>query len=474
MGNREHAVRLFNQGVTAAQDPNPEFKKHAYQQFVSACYADPTYHLPFYQVGAANMDLDLVKGAVACFRRALECASTKEERVKALTNYGWALWGADRHSEALDASQQAVELDANAGPAWLNLALLWGILDKPMTALSCAKRARETAPDDPQYEYNLAFAHLFNGDFAEGLKHFESRFEHRLKQYTQYPFPRWRGEKDAVVFVVADQGLGDTLSFARFVEKAAERSQFLHLAVQPQLIRLFQHSFLRLKNVTVHPLQTVFPAADYWTTFVSLPHALGLSTAQIVAQPQITPPVIPPPRNWKTPDRDFHVGIAWSGSALNDIDRHRSIPIEHFLELTRVRGVQLYSLQVDEKKRQMHDIGAAAVIRDLSGYIDDVVSTVGILQDLDLVVTCESALGHICALAGKPCWIPYSYAGRDYRIGHTGERAIWTPKHRFFRQDASMTWAPVFDRIVEALEEIVYASDVGKTGHIGYGAGGRI
>ena len=80
-----------------------------------------------------------------------------------------------------------------------------------------------------------------------------------------------------------------------------------------------------------------------------------------------------------------------------------------------------------------------------------------VLQSLDLVISVESALGHICSMSDKECWLPYSWLGRDYRIG-AGENAgrLWTPKHRIFQQSDDMRWEPVFERIVEALREKVY------------------
>ena len=152
------------------------------------------------------------------------------------------------------------------------------------------------------------------------------------------------------------------------------------------------------------------------------------------------------------------MGIAWAGSPLNDLDRHRNIPLQHFAELYRVPGVQLYSLQVGDKAKELHDLGYAPIIRDLTPYIRAVADTMAILQHLDLVITCESALGHICAAAGKECWVPYSRLGKDYRIGCLGEDRLWTPRHRIFNQGMDCAWEPVFKEISKALAEKINAS----------------
>ena len=157
-------------------------------------------------------------------------------------------------------------------------------------------------------------------------------------------------------------------------------------------------------------------------------------------------------RQWKVPDRKLHIGISWAGSHLNEINQHRSIPLLQFLDLYKVPGIQLYSLQVDANKQHQHDLGCAPVLRDLSGYIRDVTDTLSFLRDLDLVITCESALGHICTLAGVETWVPYSYLGRDWRVGVDGTDQIWS-RYRIFPQGLDMQWGPVFAQIVEALRE---------------------
>ena len=266
---------------------------------------------------------------------------------------------------------------------------IWGETD---VAVGYSKKCLDlTDPNDgvgyPTAEFAHAFALLFDRQYAAGLKHFEARFAARLPQYLLYPYPKWKGENGKTVFLVADQGLGDTLSYARFVERAAGRARFLHLCVQPELRRVFEHAFRHIPNINFLPSPSNFPGdADAWSTFVSLPFALGLTDREIIEAPNIDMPRPEMSTAWKVPDRKFHIGIAWAGSPLNDIDKWRNIPIHHFMELHRVPGIQLYSLQVDAKKTDLNLWGFAPLIRDLSGYIRDVADTCSILQELDFVV----------------------------------------------------------------------------------------
>lgn len=466
MSDRQTAEQFFNNAVTTVNDKSrPEYLQHAFQMFSSAMYADPTWATAAYQCGNNASDLMHLPAAIACWRRALECEmpdtagndSADVSRAKVLCNLGWRLESVGQTMEALEVSERATKLDPGLSFAWLNLSIIQTRLGLTEKAVESARKAYEIKLEDSTVEMGLAFALLFNRNLAEGFKHFESRYAYRLHNFTKYPYPKWLGEPDKTIFLVSDQGLGDTLSMARFIRLTCQRARYVHACVHPELLRLLQYALMDVGNLNLLPQPCNFPAADAWTTFVSLPFALGLSDDEIRNAPQI---VYDAPRTnakqWKVPDRKLHIGIAWRGSALNEINQHRSIPVTQFLDLYKVPGVQLYSLQVDENKNQMHDAGCAPAIKDLSGYIRDVSDTLSILKDLDMVITCESALGHICTMAGIETWVPYSYMGRDWRVGVDGTEQIWS-KYNVFRQGPDMQWQPVFDMMVDELMERVRA-----------------
>lgn len=452
MGNRQQALDFINSAVTAINDKTqPSHLQHGYQLLTSAVLADPTYGHAHYQLGNSNSDLNCLPAAIGNWRRALECELTDDERAKTLTNLGWRLHTMGQTEEALAVSLEALRYKPDAPLAYLNLSLIYGFYGDSKKSVEHAEKAFALDPVDVHPEIALAFALLFDGQYARGFRHFEQRFRWRLHNFLHYPYPKWEGEADKTVFLVADQGLGDTLSFSRFVALAAQRAKYIHACVQPELMRLFTHAFRHLPNVNLIPAPAPFPEADGWSTFVSLPSALGLTDEEIVNTPHISCPRVGSYDNWKVPDRKLHIGIAWGGSKLNDVDKHRNIPLVKFLDLYQVEGIQLYSLQVDDRVKELHELGCAALVRDLSSYIRDVQDTVGILAQLDLVITCESALGHIAALAGKECWVPYSYQGRDYRLGLNGEKKLWTPKHRVFQQEPDSRWEQPFTQIVDRL-----------------------
>jgi tetratricopeptide (TPR) repeat protein len=462
---RNQSISFHNKAIEVVKTDT----QLAYRLLCSATVADPTMAVAWYAMGNALADLHQLPGSISAFRRCLECPIgdekgdlTPELQAKAMVNLGHRLVNDGQIDEAETVARAAIEL-LEADPeldqegrafAWTNLSLSLSIQGKIEESLEYARMAFEMSKE-PIIETGLAFAHLFAGDYAEGLKHFHARFAYRIPQFLSMPYIKWDGETGVELLVEADQGAGDSVSFSRFIPAASKRAKKLIFRVQPEILRMMTSAFSGLKNVEVIPQSPTFPIASYWCPVVSLPDALGLTTEKIRDHRQVWE--MPParsevPTGWKIPGR-FNIAIAYAGSPMNDIDKYRSIPVTEFLALYQVPGIQLYSVQVGDRVKDLHDAGCASLIRDLSNWIKDSMDTVAILREVDLVISCESFVAHLAAAAGLPCWVPLSRLGGDYRCGRSGDRPIWYPKTRLFRQGEDNTWPPVFHRIAEALRE---------------------
>jgi tetratricopeptide (TPR) repeat protein len=471
---RNKAIEFHNQSLTSVGHD----RMLAYRLLCSSVTVDPGLASGWSGLGNALADLHMLPASIAAFRRTLELPIgelpgdlTPDLHVKATINLAHRLLNAGRIDEALLVNERALSLlrdDPDLDPegaafAWTNLSLIMSILGKDELAIYYAEEGFKRS-QDPIIETGLAFALMFGGQYARGLRHFEARFKYKaeLRMHIEAPYKAWNGESHhgKTLYVAAEMGLGDSLSFTRFLGRAAAKMQKIIYAVQPELVRLLRASLRHWGNIEVIPLSTSYPLADFYCPVGSLPTALGLTTEEIRTQPQGWTPqgdeAIQPA--WLAADRKLHVGIAWSGSPANDIDQWRSIQFTRFLDLYRCPGVQLYSLQVGDHVRDLHDSGAAALVRDLSPYIRDATDTVGIMRSLDLIICCESFVAHLAAAVGKEVWVPLSRNGGDFRCGRHGDHPLWYPSTTLFRQDESATWGPVFDRLVDALKERVGAA----------------
>jgi ADP-heptose:LPS heptosyltransferase len=77
-------------------------------------------------------------------------------------------------------------------------------------------------------------------------------------------------------------------------------------------------------------------------------------------------------------------------------------------------------------------------------------ATALLLDQLDLVITVDTAVAHLAGALGKPVWVLLS-AVPDWRWGLEGEETPWYPTMRLFRQVRAGDWAAVMPRVAQAL-----------------------
>lgn len=444
---RDQAVSFLNRSVEVlSSDPGM-----AGRLIGSSVVVDPGFAEGWFRVGVLAAEAGGVAVAVAAFRRAVQ---SDPAMAKAWDNLGWQLHDLGELTESGRCSEKALEIDGTLVSAVINLSRLEMQRGNHRKAVSLAERARGMRPDHTS-EMQLAFAHLFAGHWAAGLECMEARFSYKLHEFLSYPWPKWAGAPlEGTLYLGSDQGIGDAISFARFVPAAAARCGRVLLGVQPELVRLFGSLLVGCPNVEIVALPCALPEAEAWSTIYGLPHALGLTDAEIEDCPALRCDPFAVPLTWKAPDRRLHVGISWAGNPANGIDKWRSIDAARFLDLCRVPGVALYSLQVGPRAGDINALSGGSLVRDLSPYIRDAADTVGVLAELDLVICAEGSVAHMAALAGKPAWIAYSHMGGDWRCGRARERQLWAPLSRIFAQRPGEDWRPVFERIVEALRAL--------------------
>lgn len=464
MTPRVHAIDLFNR----AQALIPTDPRLAYQMLASAVITDPEFADGWSLLGAALADLGSLPASCEAYRSALRLPDSSDIggmtpilRHRCLLQLGHRLthqtvvsW--DSLEEAESVLMQAILMGKGFDESvnafcYTNLSLIAAHYGDMEAEMHYAEKGYVGHPD-PATELGLGFARLFQGEYVSGLEHFEARFPHQMQPYLSLPAPRWDGDEVETLFVLSEQGLGDALSFARFIPAAAARVGSLIYPVQPALVKLLTDTFRHIENVHIVPQDRVIEQADAWCPVFSLPLALSLTTDQIGLQ-EFRVPVQPVENtSWKQKNARFHVAIAWAGAPNNGIDFHRSIPFTEFLALRNIPGIALYSVQVGDRAKETHDMGCSALVKDMSMYIHQASDTAGILGEMDAVVTAESFVGHLAGAIGKRCLLMCSRFGRDWRSSpYLGDKALWYPNTIVLRQGDDAKWAPVFQRAAEIL-----------------------
>ncbi len=361
--------------------------------------------------------------------------------------------GGQRHLEdAIAAFRQAAArghrtADSNVGNALLRV----GRVEE---AIAAHARSVALDPLHAGARYNLALSQLRAGWMAEGWRNYEARLDFRdvHPRPRRFQQPRWRGEPLAGtrLFVHYEQGLGDTIQFARFLPLLARSGARLVVEVQPPLVRLLRPEIERLGGVCLAAGESI-PAFDWHVPLLSLPWIFGTTLE-----------TVPPPLELSVEQatdecaasggpRRPRIGICWAGNPRYAADRERSTRLESFLPLLLAHPDEEWvSLQKGAAAEQIADVRARLPtgfpLLDASSAERDLADTAVVVARLDRVITTDTVIAHLAATMGKSCWVLLPWQG-DWRWMQEIEHTPWYGTMRLFRQAAPGDWAGVMERV---------------------------
>ena len=410
--------------------------------------------------GVALTRLRRNEEALASFDLALALEPKSHE---AANNRGAVLVRMFRPAEALADFARAVDLKPDYIEAHTNAGIALRGLARPEEALASLDRALALRPEDPTATWCKAMIKLAAGDFRAGWPLYEARLEREplrglLRNFEQ---PRWRGEPPLDgkrLFVYAEQGLGDTLQFCRYIPQLEKMGAQVILEVQTVLRPLL--SSLPMRGTLIARGEPV-PEFDLHVPLGSLPLAFATDLATV---PGGVPYLHAPPEpvgEWAgrlASLPGLKVGLNWQGNLQAEqlaALEARSFPLATAAPLARIAGTSLVSLQkgAGSEQRAMVEFGnAIAQLTDPQhmGPEELASETAAILMGLDLVITADTALAHLAGALGVRVWVVLQ-AVPDWRWLTDRSDSPWYPTMRLFRQRALGDWSELFERVAAEL-----------------------
>jgi ADP-heptose:LPS heptosyltransferase len=114
------------------------------------------------------------------------------------------------------------------------------------------------------------------------------------------------------------------------------------------------------------------------------------------------------------------------------------------------RGVQFFSLQFGKAAEEAKSPPAGMNLIDASGRIADLADSAGLMDQLDLIVSIDTAAAQLAGAMGKRVWVLLKRAA-DWRWLEDREDSPWYPTMRLFRQTRAGAWLAPIERMGEAL-----------------------
>jgi len=417
-------------------------------------------HAPTLQIRAiCHRQLRRFEDYLADSRRGYALDPTNAETCN---NIGDALQSLGREQEALQWFDRSLSLSPDNVKVLNNKAFSLSQVRRFDEAVATYGRVKTIDPGNAVADWNLALLHMLTGNFKAGWAGREARWKatNLSAVYPKFPQAMWLGDgpiEGKTVLVHQDEGLGDTIQFARYVPMLAARGARVILVVDEALRPLLSG----LEGVAqCLPITTgTLPPFDVHCPVSSLPLAFATRLDTIPAAASYLPP---PSKDraeaWEArlgPHDRLRVGLVWSGSLSHRNDHNRSIPLRAMSGILDAEGT-FVSLQRDPRAADKAVLRERTDIVDLTGDLTDFGDTAALVSCLDLVISVDTSVAHLAAAMGCPTWILLPFMP-DYRWLLDRDDSPWYPTVRLFRQDEGRDYARVLERVRDALRAQILA-----------------
>ena len=312
-----------------------------------------------------------------------------------------------------------------------------------------ARALLEPHRDNPDVQFLLATDALARGDYQTGWSLYQSRWNTAVgKSHTKppRPFSDLSEIKNKRVAVLREGGHGDVIQFARYIPLLAAQAAEVLLFVFPSELRLLRHNMPA--NVTLKATTEMPEDYEYTTALFDLPYHFRTTIETIPAAPYLTVPVF----SRLPPTAKKRIGVCWAGGAqinVNDRshDRHRSIRLNQLASLGDFSdNIEFINLQAGARGNDT-GLPMTRVLEDGFDWLD----TAGIIAQLDLVITVDTAVVHVAGALGRPTWLLSRFNPCWRWLGNRPD-GLWYPGIvRVFGQTAYDDWVPVIARLHDEL-----------------------
>ena len=440
LGNYEMSVRLISHAV--------ELMRKSKRQ-------NPNYINAINNLGNALRYSGKPEKALETYRLALKI-NPNEKMV--INNIGNILRDLSRLPEAVSYFTKAIIIDPNYVDAHINLGNALRDQGSLNEAIASYRKAVTLNPGHAGAHSNLAVALLSAGDFKNGWKEHEWRWQANQWEQRPYRYPVWNGEPldGRNILVYAEQGIGDEIMFSScYADLISVASQVIiecDLRLEPIFKRSFRSAICR--GVNRKEAQTAWlsdvPAIDVQIAAGNVPMHLRPTLVSFPSHQAYLKPdperVIEWRKRFAEAGPGFRVGISWRGGSSIADKKSRSLDLPEWEEILNTPGVNFVNLQYGDCEKdistvrerfgiQLHDWDDADPLKDMDSFAAQIAA-------LDLVISVDNSTIHMAGSMGNEVWVLQPFSG-DWRWLRENESSYWYPGIRHFWQTSPREWKPV-------------------------------
>jgi tetratricopeptide (TPR) repeat protein len=433
--------------------------EEALASYERALALNPSYAEAHNNRGTALRCLKRIEEAMASFDKAI---ALQPNFVEARLNRGNVLRELGRLDDALACHDKAITLKSDLAAAHFDRGVTLRELSRLDEAIASFDKAIALKPELEDAQLYKGYALLLHGRFKEGWPLYEKRKE-RLENTVYFTRlcrnkPLWLGAEyiaGKTLFVYWEQGLGDTIQFYRYLGLVEQLGARVIFSAPSCLHRLFQ---TLAGSLTFVGQSEVPDDYDFHCPLMSLPLALGTSIETIPADTPYLRAEADRVQKWKhrLGGHGLKIGVTWQGSTAN-VNLSKSFPLDELFGLSQIDNVRLISLQKGHGAEQLNELPRGMKVEspgeDYDAGADAFLDAAAIMENIELVITPDTAIAHLAGALGCPTWLALKRVP-DWRWLLGRNDSPWYPTMRLFRQAKTGDWRGVFAAIEHELRTL--------------------
>ncbi|MCK4297406.1 MAG: tetratricopeptide repeat protein, partial [Candidatus Marinimicrobia bacterium] len=242
LSNYSRAIRLrpnfpevyYNLGIVLI---NIRKFREAEHSFELAIKMNPDFAEAYYYLGITQKSQEKNEDAIKNFSHAIQL---NPEFIETYNELGLALSRLGELEQSEKVFRKILRLNPNYAIAYNNLANLLQKQGRFSEALSYSNRALDLVPNFYEALFSKSLIYLLKGDLEKGWPGFEYRWKLTDVHKKRFDKPQWKGEslKGKTIFLWAEQGLGDTIQFIRYVSLIKKCSGKAMVQWHPYLLEI--------------------------------------------------------------------------------------------------------------------------------------------------------------------------------------------------------------------------------------------
>ena len=379
-----------------------------------------------------------------------------------LSNLGNLFYLQHKYEDAIISHQRAIKAKPDSHVVHFNFANTLLNAGKYSEAIEMYKKTITLNPRFNRSKINLGTTLLSMSNFEEGFKEYFHRIyeDKNFKLVLHKKNLLWNGQniENKKILIVAEEGLGNTLQFSRYLETLSQLKCKIIFQCQEELHHLFEDMDFIDQLVSI---ESDYDDYDYWAPLQNLiniltpdlnsncpfPSALKINDNKLL--------------EWETliaVNDNVKIGLNWQGSASNPRVTNNSVSLERFKNVLNNPSATFISLQ---KGSAVSDIEKFQFEENIINYdllmdtgSKKFLDTVAIIKYLDLVITTDTAIAHLAGTLGTQTWLLLPKVS-DWRWLNSKDETIWYDNFRIYRQKVQGDWSEVFSRVEKDSQELI-------------------